>query len=1396
MTIKHTTLPSLLLAVLPLAADAATLAGRVTQSDGQTPLAGAQIQARTEWTGPGVQATATDAEGRYQLVDLPAGAYKIRAAAPGFYPEWRELNVTAELDREDVDFVLLRPGRISGRVFDEQNEPLRNAAVRVYTGDWHQGWRRVTTDAEGRYTVDGVRPGRLSLAMFAEGTAETWRRDVHVREGEETASVDLKLRRAGSLRLRLRRPPDDEPLARQSIACILRPQFEGAGFTDRSWPSQETNDQGEVTLGRLLPGEYELEVRFNDMQVTQRVTVAAGEETPVDLPFTGEASRSQGPKADSGLAEAGTGFLSVRVLPPAGLKPLPSAPVDLTLTRRTPRGDTTTSRAARTDAEGLVAVGPVEPGTYDVTVWVNGYAPGTRERVVLEAGDHLTIALRLPHGGAVAGRVIRGATGQPIAGAQVDVLPQAAFDRWGQMPTGPERLSFTRGKWDQTDAAGNFHVDRLEPGLYAVRATLGRQVLAWQEGVVVEEGQTVSNLELRVPEPTVGQGVGGFGGAGGSGSVGQGVSGFGGAGGGGGLGGGFSGTGPARESAGKANLSAPVPLDHWAYQALADLAETGLLAGYPGGTFQGKQPLTRQEFAEALVSLWNVMQAPSPLTGRGGVGPEEAEKPVGKAGQKKVPLLGSIPMVGELFPAHPRNATWQRLVQEFRPELEALGWHFTGEPWGPVLAETPGPSGPIPDRLTAGLPTADRLTAGLPTAAAERFGLWGAIGGRIVDEEEQPLRLAEIDAALEQRQAEARRAEERRFQTDAEGRYRVDQVASGEYDVHVAARGYAEQKVPNVTVRPGTVTDSVNFRLVRGGRVQGQVVDWQRRPVPDAEIWWEKVGETVTLTGGFQVGRGGRLGTRTGANGRYALEELPPGLYRIGARKGGFLPDLREEVAVVAHATVQVDLRLGRGGAVIGTVFQADGQTPAAGVLVSATPAAPDGAAQHFFAAAQPLPSFGSDGSDRAGMYETQTDDTGRYVLPGLRAGVYCLTAWEPGGGLAQRRAVIVREGREQRGIDLVLGEVQATNELNVQVVGPEGQPLPEARVAVTQSQQAVAHVVETDQRGEVLVQSLAPGEAEIVAQQPGFAPSRLGVQFQSRRRGDLTVTLSRGGKISGRLVDGNDRSERLEVVACPPEAEPQAYQPQSPYHWLRFSAAPIGPDGTYALPDLAPGLYTVFVRERSTGEILAVQTRIEVTAQTETKGIDFRLSEVGTVAGRVVRAADGAAVPSAQVVADLLAPGQRQRPLGVQRVAQTDEAGRFQLAGLPPGRWRLQARHPELAPLARTIRVEAGDEALLTLTLPVGGAIRGRVILRETGEPVPGLPVYLGDDPRPAAVTTPDGHFHLAHVAPDDYRLRAETNGLVTVEEPTVVVREGEEAGVEIVITEERGELRGAKGN
>ena len=52
-----------------------------------------------------------------------------------------------------------------------------------------------------------------------------------------------------------------------------------------------------------------------------------------------------------------------------------------------------------------------------------------------------------------------------------------------------------------------------------------------------------------------------------------------------------------------ANPFSDVSTSDWAYQAISDLSDRGMVEGYPDGTFKGQQNITRYELAQIIARL-------------------------------------------------------------------------------------------------------------------------------------------------------------------------------------------------------------------------------------------------------------------------------------------------------------------------------------------------------------------------------------------------------------------------------------------------------------------------------------------------------------------------------------------------------------------------------------------------------------------------------------------------------------------------------------------------------------------------------------------------------------------------------------------------------------------------
>lgn len=152
----------------------AVIRGRILAVDTGSPIRRAQVRA-TSGGGRG-RLTTTDAQGRFEFKDLPAGRWDISASKAGFvtlrYGQRRpfeagrpiELADTQIIDR--ADFSLPRGAAITGQVFDEFGDAVAGARVQVMRYQVVQGVRRLTpagggdqSDDTGAFRVFGLMPG-------------------------------------------------------------------------------------------------------------------------------------------------------------------------------------------------------------------------------------------------------------------------------------------------------------------------------------------------------------------------------------------------------------------------------------------------------------------------------------------------------------------------------------------------------------------------------------------------------------------------------------------------------------------------------------------------------------------------------------------------------------------------------------------------------------------------------------------------------------------------------------------------------------------------------------------------------------------------------------------------------------------------------------------------------------------------------------------------------------------------------------------------------------------------------------------------------------------------------------------------------------------------------------
>ncbi|MEO8698945.1 MAG: carboxypeptidase regulatory-like domain-containing protein [Kofleriaceae bacterium] len=276
--------------------------------------------------------------------------------------------------------------------------------------------RTVTTDANGRFRVDGIAPGTYVAVAAASDLAPGTSAAFTVRTGAETTGVAITLY-AGTL-VQGRVTGRDGPIANATVVAVA-----GTGENAHAIATTTANELGEYTL-RALSGDITLAVVASGYGETER---------PIAL---GAARTRQ--REDFTMVIENARLRGQIVAPDGG----PPGPISLRVI------DGPTRRTATTDAAGRFTIDRVAVGTYVVETKSAEY-PSKRVTLQTEQwGD-----VRLERGGSVRCVLRDARSAEPLAGIRVDA-------------TGPGAATATA----TTDARGVAELRALAVGEWTVRA--------------------------------------------------------------------------------------------------------------------------------------------------------------------------------------------------------------------------------------------------------------------------------------------------------------------------------------------------------------------------------------------------------------------------------------------------------------------------------------------------------------------------------------------------------------------------------------------------------------------------------------------------------------------------------------------------------------------------------------------------------------------------------------------------------------------------------------------------------------------------------------------------------------------------------------------------------------
>ncbi len=439
------------------------ITGRVVAEG--VPVAAARVTATIQH-GPMPERVAnvlTDEDGRFRLVGLAPGSYRVNARADGAYgeiPSALSLGFAERID--DIVIETAKVGSLRGTVaFEGSGEPCRGGFVALMANATMVA-DGAAIGIDGDVEFDAVVPGTYMPYVLCFAGASKERYAEVVVAGTESQTVEWKVD-AGAIVSGTVRDHAGKAVARADVTLA------GTG----AWRSAVTDASGRYEIVGVSSGSYQIQAVRNQTSTSGSAEVVVGATgASMDLEIL-ESARLEGRVVDRAGAPVASAFVNAM---------------------REQNGNVGWQEGTgATDRDGRFTL-EVDPGTWHVLAEIDGVRskPGTTHVVAGETGAvELTLDARR---GILRGRAVD-ADGSPVADASVVVraIDDPANGR-AVLDALRTNAELVRGRVTLTDDEGRFRVElRAGPHVVLVRRRGGGE--AWKLGV--EIGQDVL---LEIPD--------------------------------------------------------------------------------------------------------------------------------------------------------------------------------------------------------------------------------------------------------------------------------------------------------------------------------------------------------------------------------------------------------------------------------------------------------------------------------------------------------------------------------------------------------------------------------------------------------------------------------------------------------------------------------------------------------------------------------------------------------------------------------------------------------------------------------------------------------------------------------------------------------------------------------
>jgi Carboxypeptidase regulatory-like domain len=485
--------------------DTCSVSGIVMKMADSAPLRKAKLVLKSVDDPHRTVGAVTNAEGRFALKDVESGPYRLTVTRVGFvaaeYGQRKPdtpgavLTLRPGQDLKDLQFRLIPSGVISGKIYDDDGEPLPSVQVSAVHQVYSEGKRSrasatsAQTNDLGEYRLFGLSPGRYFVScvyprwqrgepedetidtqeegyakLYYPGTPDVAKAGpITIKAGDEVSSIDVLMRKVpvhqvrGNLYNQITHKPG------VGAMVILIPK-NGNKEWDYTSPTTVQKPDGSFVIQEILPGSYLLASFWfdEDIAYVNRQAVDVGNADVEGIAMT----VSPGTNVNGRIVWEGQPAVEKEELT------VTPTPVDV------PFGVRGRSRVGHDNLFTLKSLGE---GAYRAEVtgmskdcYIKdmhyGESSVIKDGFTVTRGEAGALEILISSRGAGVQGTVTDSDGLPLAGVSIVLVPDLS-----------QRENYQKYKTQNTDQYGNFDLHGIAPGDYKLFSWVEVEQDAWQD---------------------------------------------------------------------------------------------------------------------------------------------------------------------------------------------------------------------------------------------------------------------------------------------------------------------------------------------------------------------------------------------------------------------------------------------------------------------------------------------------------------------------------------------------------------------------------------------------------------------------------------------------------------------------------------------------------------------------------------------------------------------------------------------------------------------------------------------------------------------------------------------------------------------------------------------------